>query len=194
MNSHRLASAVVFLLGTLAAPVLTGSERLLDIGTGTAQLALGAVSRWPGVSIVGVDPSAGMAAVADTEADRLLSGADRGRFRSVVAFADTLPFTEGEIDLVMIANAIHMMTERQAFLAEVRRVLSPRGAFVFNSAFFVGTLAAGTEPGAFPEKLRQFGGWRKFFHNLASVTRKAIRAACSKACGTDSRTKGCDRR
>jgi ubiquinone/menaquinone biosynthesis C-methylase UbiE len=68
--------------------------------------------------------------------------------------AARLPFADAEIDLVVMANAIHMMVDRPAFLAEVKRVLAPRGALVFNSAFFVGTLAPGTEP-LYTEWLKQ---------------------------------------
>ena len=121
-----LAPAVTELLDS-AGTAMSGSERLLDIGTGTAQLALGAATRWPGVSIVGVDPSSGMAAVADTEADRLLPGADRERFRSVVAFADSLPFGGGEFDGALSSFVFQLVPNRARALREARRVLKPGG-------------------------------------------------------------------
>src|SRR4029079_6046121 len=92
---------------------------------------LGARSRWPGVSIVGVDPSAGMAAVADTEADRLLSGADRGRFRSVVAFADSLPFADGQFDGALSVFVLHLVPTRARAFRETRRVLKPGGTLSY---------------------------------------------------------------
>ncbi len=121
-----LASAVTELLDAVE-PAMDGAERLLDVGTGTAQLALGAVARWPDVSIVGVDPSPGMAAVADAEADRLLSRADRRRFRSVVAFADTLPFADGEFDGALSSFVFQLVPNRARAFREARRVLKPGG-------------------------------------------------------------------
>lgn len=60
--------------------------------------------------------------------------------------AMALPFEDGELDLVVMGNAIHLMPDRAAFLAEVARVLRKGGQFVFNSVFYVGTFVAGTEP------------------------------------------------
>ena len=119
-----LAPAVARLLDA-AEPTLSGSERLIDIGTGTGQLALAALARWPGVAVVGVDASTGMAAVADAEADRLLSDRDRGRFRSVVAFADSLPFADSEFDGALSSFVFQLVPNRARALREARRVLKP---------------------------------------------------------------------
>lgn len=121
-----LAPAVAELLDGVE-PTLAGGERLIDIGTGTGQLALGALARWPRVSIVGADASAGMAGVADSEADRLLGEADRGRFRSVVAFADSLPFADGEFDGALSSFVFQLVPNRARALREARRVLRPGG-------------------------------------------------------------------
>ncbi len=123
-----LAPAVSELLD-IVEPALAGGERLVDIGTGTGQLALGALGRWPDVSIVGVDASAGMAGVADGEADRLLTGADRGRFRSVVAFADSLPFADGAFEGALSSFVFQLVPSRARALREARRVLK-RGGFL----------------------------------------------------------------
>ena len=121
-----LAPAVAELLDVVG-PALAGGRRLIDIGTGTGQLALGALSRWPDVSIVGVDASAGMVGVADGEADRRLTRAERGRFRSVVAFADSLPFADGGFDAALSSFVFPLVPSRPRALREARRVLKPGG-------------------------------------------------------------------
>ncbi|MEA2619601.1 MAG: hypothetical protein QOC97_374, partial [Chloroflexota bacterium] len=48
-----LAPAVAELLEGFEPDRPPGPSRMVDIGTGTGQLALGALARWPEVSIVG---------------------------------------------------------------------------------------------------------------------------------------------
>jgi ubiquinone/menaquinone biosynthesis C-methylase UbiE len=68
-----------------------------------------------------------------------------GRILLLTGSADDLPFADGEIDLVVMGNAIHLMPDKDRCLAEVARVLHSGGSFVFNSVFFNGTFVAGTE-------------------------------------------------
>jgi SAM-dependent methyltransferase len=121
-----LAPAVAELLDELDSR-LDGVDRIVDIGTGSGQLALGAVARWPQVSVVGVDASEGMRAVADAEADRRLSGAARARFRSAVAPAEALPFPDRSFDLAISSFVFQLVPRRARALREARRVLRPGG-------------------------------------------------------------------
>jgi len=61
-----------------------------------------------------------------------------------VGSADTLPYPEASFDCVTIANAIHMLPDRQKLLCAVRRVLKPGGVFGFNTSFYAGTFPEGT--------------------------------------------------
>lgn len=142
---------------------LQNVERVADLACGTGLLTGLLFERKPAVAVCGIDLDPQQIEIARRKlgARRQIVGDLQdwrtqgvGAVHLRVSNAQQLPFADGEIDLVMIANAIHMMTERQAFLAEVRRVLGPHRAFVFNSAFFVGTLAPGTEP-FYTEWLRQ---------------------------------------
>ena len=125
-----LAPAVGELLDELG-PGIDGRQRIIDIGTGTGQLAIGAVERWPGVSLVGVDPSTGMRAVADAEADRRLVGRDRARFRSAVAPAEALPFADGSFDAAISSFVFQLVPRRARALREARRVLRPGGILAY---------------------------------------------------------------
>jgi SAM-dependent methyltransferase len=125
-----LAPAVTELLDEVA-PRIGGTDRIVDIGTGTGQLAIEALGRWPGVSVVGVDASSGMGAVADAEADRLLPADARGRFRTTVAFADEMPFADGHFDLALSSFVFQLVPNRSRALREARRVLRPGATLAY---------------------------------------------------------------
>ena len=127
-----LAPAVHELLDHLE-PRLGDASRLIDIGTGTGQLALAALGRWPQVSMVGVDASRGMAAVADAEADRVLDGAARIRFSTEIAFADALPFDDATFDAAVSSFVFQLVPSRARAFREARRVLRPNGVLAWVS-------------------------------------------------------------
>jgi ubiquinone/menaquinone biosynthesis C-methylase UbiE len=128
-----LAPAVASLLDRVANLAPAGGTQLIDIGTGTGQLALGALARWPATSIVGVDASAGMRAMADANAERHLHGDMRSRFRSVVAFADELPFEDSSFDLALSSFVFQLVPNRARALREARRVLRPGATLAYVS-------------------------------------------------------------
>jgi ubiquinone/menaquinone biosynthesis C-methylase UbiE len=122
-----LAPTAVEVLDRIAPLADAGARRILDLGTGTATLAVAAIRRWPKVEIVGIDASSGMAAAARAEADRQLGPADRRRFRVEVAFADRLPFRAGELDAAVSSFVLQLVPNRHAALSEVHRVVRPGG-------------------------------------------------------------------
>ena len=128
-----LAPAVATLLDRTGDVVSTGPRRLIDIGTGTGQLALGALARWPDVSVVAVDASSGMRAVADAQAERQLAARDRDRFHSEIALADALPFPDGSFDLAVSSFVFQLVPNRARALREARRVLRPGGSLAYVS-------------------------------------------------------------
>lgn len=127
-----LAPAVATLLDEVEG-ILTGRERSLDIGTGTGQLALAALARWPQATVVGLDASDGMREFADAEADERLGPADRHRFESVTAPADAMPFRDGAFDAALSSFVLQLVPNRARALREARRVLRPGGLLGYVS-------------------------------------------------------------
>jgi SAM-dependent methyltransferase len=127
-----LAPAVARLLDRSAPWLADGAVRVVDIGTGTGQLAFGALARWPEVTVVGVDASAGMSATAASLAEPTL-GAEARRFRTAVAFADDLPFPDGTFDLALSSFVFQLVPNRARALREARRVIRPHGALSYVS-------------------------------------------------------------
>jgi ubiquinone/menaquinone biosynthesis C-methylase UbiE len=128
-----LAPAVDALLDRMGTHMVAGTDRVLDVGTGTGQLGLGALERWPAISVVGVDPSGEMCAMAEAEADRRLPPDRRPAFRTEVAFADRLPFGDRAFDLGVSSFVLQLVPNRHRALREILRVLRPGGAFEFVS-------------------------------------------------------------
>lgn len=128
-----LAPTATALLDRLDGAVAGGARRLIDIGTGTATLAIAAIKRWPSVEVVGIDASRGMTAVAASEADRLLPSHDRRRFDVKVAFADKLPFADGTFDAAMSSFVLQLVPNRARAIREAHRVLRPGGTLAYVS-------------------------------------------------------------
>jgi SAM-dependent methyltransferase len=128
-----IAPRAVDALDLLEPVVRGGATRIIDIGTGTGTLAIGAVNRWPAVRVVGIDASREMAEAASREADALLSARDRGRFETRVAFADELPFADGSFDAAMSSFVFQLVPNRARALREARRVLRSGGTLAYVS-------------------------------------------------------------
>lgn len=116
---ERLREADAGLLGDVR------GKRVLEVGCGAA-----ACSRWlaqRGAHVVGLDISAGMLRHAAKGAE--LSGVT---VPLVQASADGLPFEDGAFELACSAfGAIAFVTDSQAVMHEVARVLQPGGRWVF---------------------------------------------------------------
>jgi SAM-dependent methyltransferase len=101
---------------------------ILDVGTGIGALAIAALERWPGASVIGVDPAARMLDLVAVEAER--RGIDRtGRLETRVGSAERLPLDAASIDVVVSSFVIQLVSSRAAALREIARVLRPGGTF-----------------------------------------------------------------
>ncbi|MFN8018473.1 MAG: class I SAM-dependent methyltransferase [Acidimicrobiales bacterium] len=105
----------------IAANLLEGYDRVLDVGTGEGQVARLAVGQ--GSSLVaGVDPTAAQVEVAAARA----GGPVYAR-----AGADALPFADGAFDAVVACLVFEHIEAVDAAIEEVARVLRPGGRFAF---------------------------------------------------------------
>jgi SAM-dependent methyltransferase len=127
---------------------LESAERVLEIGCGTANLALMVKRMRPQLDVVGLDPDPKALARAARKARRagLTLELDRG-------FADALPYPDCSFDRVLSSLMFHHLEEglRGASLREVLRVLRPGGSL----------------------HLMDFGGDSHHLHGLARLARRS---------------------
>lgn len=96
---------------------------VLDAATGTGEVALAIRRRRPGLTVVGLDFSPAMLAVAKAKAARKqVAGYHLG-----VADCRDVPLAEGSVDAVTMAFGIRNIAERVAVMTEFRRVLKSGG-------------------------------------------------------------------
>lgn len=92
-----------------------GATRVLEVGCGTGNYG-GALRQAPGAYLAGVDPSAGMLALAQGRGLDLAAG--RG---------EALPFATASFDLLFTVDVVHHMADVPALFREAHRVLRPGG-------------------------------------------------------------------
>ncbi|MFF6806787.1 methyltransferase domain-containing protein [Streptomyces sp. NPDC012616] len=97
---------------------------VLELAAGTGALTSALLTVAPTASVVASDLNEAMVAAGAAREPR----ADWHR-----ADAQELPFEDGGFDLVVCQFGVMFFPDRPAAYAEVRRVLAPRGRFLFNS-------------------------------------------------------------
>jgi demethylmenaquinone methyltransferase/2-methoxy-6-polyprenyl-1,4-benzoquinol methylase len=105
---------------------LTGNERVLDLCTGTADLAIAAALAQPGAArVVGVDFAGAMLGVGKKKLER--DQALRGRVTLIRGDATRIPLADRSVDAVTIAFGIRNVDQVAAACREMRRVLRGGG-------------------------------------------------------------------
>ena len=99
-------------------------QRVLDVACGTGELERLLTARHPQQTIVGVDFSKQMLAIARQKGEVLT----HVRFQQASAAA--LPWQKPQFDVVICANACHYFDHPETVLAEMRRVLSHTGRVI----------------------------------------------------------------
>ena len=92
-------------------------ERVLDVASGTGDLALEIQNRCPNCEVI----------ASDFCPEMLVHAASRGIEKTIVADALDLPFPDGGFDVVTVAFGLRNMADYPAALCEMRRVLKPGG-------------------------------------------------------------------
>ena len=103
---------------------IDGDSEILDLATGTAEVAIEIAKKHPSARIVGIDPSANMLRIAREKIDAL-GFADR--IELVSAAAESLPFADERFDSATMAFGIRNTVDYRLSLGETRRVLKDGG-------------------------------------------------------------------
>ncbi len=94
--------------------------RLLDVASGTGDMALEIQDQCPQCDVI----------ASDFCAEMLAHAARQGIAKTIVADALRLPFRDGEFDVVTVAFGLRNMADYPAALREMRRVLKSSGRLV----------------------------------------------------------------
>jgi len=106
---------------------LRPNARVLDVATGTADLAIMSAKAEPSATVVGIDPSERMLEVGREKIARQ-GLAERIELRT--GDAEALPFDDASFDAVSIAFGIRNVPDRERALGEMARVTRPGGRVV----------------------------------------------------------------
>lgn len=99
-------------------------HRVLDLATGTADLALLTAKTYPEVSVVGLDPSPKMLEVGNK---KIQEANLSSRISLTLGDAQALPFPEKSFDAVSMAFGIRNVPDRLRALQEMERVTRDNG-------------------------------------------------------------------
>lgn len=106
---------------------LTGSERVLDICTGTGDLALALLKHGAARDVVAIDFSHEMLKVGLVKARRARGSASRDRIHIARGDATRLPLADRSVNAASIGFGIRNVQQPELALREIARVLTPGG-------------------------------------------------------------------
>lgn len=129
--------------------------RILDVGGGTGALAR-RLHEELGADVTVLDPTPQM----------LRYVPDEGPVRKVTGAAESMPFADGEFDVIIVTDAFHHFRDQPRAVHEFKRVVRPGGGVLIMdldpSGWFMRLIVLGEkllgEPGAFftPDQLCRF--------------------------------------
>jgi ubiquinone/menaquinone biosynthesis C-methylase UbiE len=149
---------------------LASVTRILDLCGGTGAVGQLMLAAAPEASLhaIDLDPvQIGLAAedyaqlgygVRRVEDVRSATAAPARTVSLTVGSATDLPFPEASFDCVMIANAIHLIADKDSLVSSISRVLAPGGIFAFSSGFYAGCWPPVTQQ-VYYEWLKEATAW-----------------------------------
>jgi|ERR1700719_1370809 len=119
LANHLFSCGADFYWRNRAATIVAswGPNKVVDLATGTGDLALAIAEKFPSAEIIGVDFSEQMLAIARR----------KGLRETIVADAMRLPFADSSCDCVTVAFGLRNMEDWGAALREMSRVLNANG-------------------------------------------------------------------
>ena len=118
LANHLLSCGIDFYWRKRVADIVASwrPNAIVDLATGTGDLALALQRRIPNAKVVGADFS-----------EEMLAVAKRKGVQTVLANAMELPFDDGSFDVVTISFGLRNLPDWAGALREMRRVLRPNG-------------------------------------------------------------------
>lgn len=169
-----------------------GTARVLDVASGTGDLAVAVARRYPGITVKGIDTSREMTAIGRDKVERLGFGR---RIELSEGDAQDLVFPDRSFDAVTIGFGIRNIPDRHRALREMARVTRPGGTVAvlelgepprslagalsrFHIRFVVpglGALLAGAEEYRYLERsIRAFPPVAEFARTMAAAGLESI--------------------
>lgn len=115
-----------------ALAMLESPSHVLDLATGTADLAIGVARRFPSAHVTGVDLTPAMLEIGRR---KVAAAGLAGRVDLVEGNALALDFPDGTFDVVTCAFGFRNFPDRVAALRECARVLGPEGGLLVLEFF-----------------------------------------------------------
>jgi demethylmenaquinone methyltransferase/2-methoxy-6-polyprenyl-1,4-benzoquinol methylase len=110
-----------------ASRLTSGDRKVLDVATGTGDLAIDITSKWPDTEVIGVDFVRKMMQLGRDKVERKGLA---NRILYAASDALSLPFQDNEFDVATIAFGLRNIPDRLAALKEMVRVVKPGGKVI----------------------------------------------------------------
>jgi malonyl-CoA O-methyltransferase len=120
---HKVVDEILMRISSL--PLETGPKQILDIGCGTGILAAELAKKYPEALVIGCDLAPGMVEFAQVKHRQ-------PNLSYELADAESLPYTNGQFDLVLSSSTLQWTALENA-LKQILRVLASKSNFIFST-------------------------------------------------------------